>query len=144
MKNEVRIRVADWHRDAEALKGIRWAVFVQEQGVPPDLEWDEQDPVSLHLLAEDGAGRPIATARLLPHGHVGRMAVSRDWRRRGIGSALVRKALDEARWRGLAQVIVNAQTYVVEFYARHGFVPEGEAFMDAGIPHQRMTRSVAE
>ncbi len=142
--NEVRIRLAHWQRDAEALKALRWAVFVEEQGVPADLEWDDQDAGALHLLAEDAQGRALGTARLLPDGHIGRMAVSQGWRRRGLGSLLLQRALQEAHRRGLARVVVNAQTYVMAFYERHGFVAEGEGFLEAGMPHHRMTRAVPE
>jgi predicted GNAT family N-acyltransferase len=142
--NEVRIRLADWSHDATALKAVRWSVFVEEQGVPAALEWDSQDAGAQHLLAEDSQGRVLGTTRLLPDGHIGRMAVIRAWRRRGLGSLLLQRALQQARHRGLARVAVNAQTYVMAFYERHGFVAEGEGFVEAGIPHHRMTRAVPE
>ncbi|HDK37659.1 MAG TPA: GNAT family N-acetyltransferase, partial [Thiolapillus brandeum] len=85
------IRLANWHQDAEALSLVRKKVFVEEQQVPVELEWDGQDPQCLHLLAEDAGGNPIGTGRLLPDGHIGRMAVLKEWRGKGIGFALLRQ-----------------------------------------------------
>ncbi|MCE3000151.1 MAG: GNAT family N-acetyltransferase [Betaproteobacteria bacterium] len=129
---------ASWLRDAAALQAVRRQVFVEEQGVPEQLEWDEWDAVSLHVLAQDAAGQAIGTGRLLPDGHVGRMAVVRDWRKHGVGGALLDALLDAARARGLAEIALNAQTHALGFYARRGFLVEGDEFDDAGIPHRRM------
>ncbi|MGD2081444.1 MAG: GNAT family N-acetyltransferase [Chromatiales bacterium] len=136
--NEFRVRIAHWDRDREALEQIRHAVFVDEQGVPADLEWDGGDRDAEHLLAEDGRGHPIGTARLLPAGHIGRMAVLAPWRGRGVGTALLTRMLELARARGLGRVALNAQTAAVPFYHRQGFTVDGDEFMDAGIPHRRM------
>lgn len=132
------IRVADWDDDRLALTHIRRVVFMQEQGVPEALEWDEWDAVSRHFLAEDVQGHPIGTARLLPDGHIGRMAVLQFWRRRGVGTALLRQVLAAARNAGFATVELAAQTHALKFYERFGFAPFGDEFMDAGIPHRHM------
>jgi predicted GNAT family N-acyltransferase len=129
------IRRASWPEDRENLRRVRETVFVGEQKVPPALEWDGEDDSALHLLAEDARGNPIGTARLLPDGHIGRMAVLMDWRGRGVGSALLRELLHLVD----GPSFLNAQTEAVGFYLRHGFVTEGEEFMDAGIAHRRMT-----
>jgi predicted GNAT family N-acyltransferase len=129
------IRKADWFADRDRLRLVRETVFVQEQKVPLELERDTADPQALHLLAESADGRPIGTARLLPGGHIGRMAVLRKWRGRGVGSALLRELLRL----NAGPCHLNAQTSAVAFYRRHGFVEEGAEFMDAGIPHRRMT-----
>jgi predicted GNAT family N-acyltransferase len=133
-----RIRRADWERDQARLRALREEVFVREQGVPLDLEWDGLDAGCLHVLAESDAGQAIGTGRLLADGHIGRMAVQRGWRRRGVGAAMLEFLLAEARRLGMAEVVLNAQTHALAFYARHGFVPEGPPFLEAGIPHQAM------
>ncbi len=140
MTESFTIEPADWTRQRETLLGIRFAVFVEEQGVPPELEEDEADPQALHLLARNAAGEAVATARLLPDGHIGRMAVLRPWRGRGLGTALLRHLLAIAAERGLEAVYLNAQCSAEGFYARLGFQAEGEVFDDAGIPHRRMRR----
>jgi predicted GNAT family N-acyltransferase len=135
-----RVRRAEWERDRERLRAVREEVFVREQGVPPDLEWDGLDGGCVHALAESDTGGAIGTARLLPDGHLGRMAVSRAWRNRGVGAAMLEFLLAEARRLGMPEVVLNAQTHALPFYARHGFVAEGPEFMEAGIPHQTMRR----
>ena len=138
MPMKIRIRQADFIADFDKLKHIREAVFVQEQGVPLALEWDEHDAQAYHLLAFADEHTPVATARLLDSGRIGRMAVLREWRQCGIGTALLRQLLDEARTRGLTQVTLSAQVRAIPFYQRLGFVTSGATYEDAGIPHQDM------
>ena len=133
-----RIHRADWGEEREALAGIRQRVFMQEQGVPAELEWDGQDADALHLLAVNAAGEPVGTARMLADGHIGRMAVLPEWRRRGVGSALLQELLRSAAQRGISTPFLYAQSRAVDFYRRHGFTTEGEEFLDAGIPHLHM------
>ena len=135
-----RVRLADWARDVDALRRIRHEVFVVEQQVPADLEWDGTDGDCRHALAEDAAGRPIGCGRLLADGHVGRMAVLAPWRGRGVGAALLGLLVEEARRAGQRRVVLNAQTRALGFYACHGFVPFGEEFVEAGIAHRAMER----
>ncbi|HMA32279.1 MAG TPA: GNAT family N-acetyltransferase [Casimicrobiaceae bacterium] len=137
------IRLCAWAQDAPALRRVRHDVFVVEQEIPESLEWDAADATSLHALAEDDAGAPIGCGRLLVDGHVGRLAVIRAWRRRGVGAALLGRLVDEARRRGHARVVLNAQTQAMPFYARHGFQASGSAFEEAGIPHREMSRTLA-
>ena len=132
------VRFANWQADGPALRAIRETVFIHEQHVPVELEWDEFDAVCLHILAVDSAGNPIGTARLLPDGHIGRMAVLKEWRGRGVGGVLLQRLLEKAKKRHLRLAIVNAQTYAAGFYTRFGFRTVGEEFIDAGIPHVRM------
>ncbi len=135
--------MVSWQEAAPRLSQVRRAVFIEEQGVPEALEWDGEDEAAVHVLASDEAGHPIGTGRLLAHGplaHIGRMAVVQAWRGRGVGSAILDALLAEVGRRGLAGVFLNAQTYAVPFYERFGFEREGEEFLDAGIPHYRMTR----
>ena len=138
------IQLADWQTDNSAVRSIREIVFIQEQHVPVDLEWDQFDESCLHLLALDATNRPIGTARLLQDGHIGRMAVLKEWRGCGVGAALLKHLLREAKMRGLAIVIVNAQTYAVNFYMRFGFQSKGNEFLDAGIPHVQMILQLGE
>jgi predicted GNAT family N-acyltransferase len=113
-------------------------VFVHEQQVPVEVEWDGLVPDCVEAVAETVECDVIGTGRLQATGKIGRMAVLADWRGRGVGAALLRVLMDEARSRGLAEVYLNAQSHVVDFYARYGFGVEGEEFEEAGIPHRRM------
>ena len=94
------VRIADWHDQGRALRAVREAVFIREQGVPAELEWDELDAKCIHLMAMDAAGNVIGTARLLQQhglrGGIGRMAVLKEWRGKGVGDALLRCLLKPA------------------------------------------------
>ena len=132
------VREARWKSDRGSLQAVRHAVFVLEQGVPVDVEWDGLDDACTHLLAEDARGQPIGCARLLPDGHIGRMAVLSTWRGRGAGRALLQAALAQARAAGFQVVRLNAQVHALDFYRREGFEACGDVFDDAGIPHRAM------
>jgi len=135
---EFCIVTTDWRSDRQRLSRIRRAVFIEEQGVPEELEWDDDDAGAIHLLAVDADDTPIGCARLLPDGHIGRMAVLQSWRGKGVGRALLQKALELARAQGHAIVRLSAQTHASGFYRRHGFIAEGEEYLEAGIPHLAM------
>ena len=138
-----QVRIVSWSEAAAALAAVRRAVFIEEQQVPEELEWDGEDDHAVHALASDEHGTPIGCGRLLLHapwGHIGRMAVMPDWRKQGVGSAILRALLAEATRNHLTELVLNAQTYAVPFYERFGFVRAGEEFLDAGIPHYRMQR----
>lgn len=134
---------ADFARDAAAIRTVREEVFVGEQGVTPELEWDGLDAEAIHVLARAADGTPIGTARLLADGHIGRMAVRAPWRGRGVGRALLGELIAIARERSLPRVFLGAQTHAVGFYERQGFIVYGEPFMDAGIPHRHMARELS-
>lgn len=140
--NGFTIRICDWGADAAALRQIRHDVFVVEQRVPEALEWDASDARSLHALAEDMSGAPVGCARLLPDGHIGRVAVLRPWRRQGVGAALLQRLVDAAFTRGNTRAIVNAQVDAIPFYERYGFVVTGGVFEEAGIAHRVMERAL--
>lgn len=132
------IRTGDWtvlHADA---KLIRFEVFVEEQQVPAELEMDHMDAVCLHAVAYDASGMPVGTGRLLPDGHIGRMAVRRVARGSGVGGALLQVLMAQARARGDRQVVLSAQSHAAPFYERHGFAIDGEEFFEAGIAHINM------
>lgn len=133
------IRIASWQDDGLALRSVRETVFVREQCVPVELEWDEFDMNGLHFLAVDAVQNAIATARLLPSGVIGRMAVLREWRGKGVGSALLLRVLEEAKKKQMQQVTLSAQLHASGFYVKFGFRMAGKEFMDAGIPHIRMS-----
>lgn len=134
----LRLTLGDWDTQREAARAIRYAVFVIEQNVPVELEWDDMDAVSLHALVVDEAGKAVATGRLLPDGHIGRMAVLTEARGKGIGGMVLQALMTEAKKRGDAVVMLSAQTHAEAFYGRFGFVREGEEFMEAGMPHVGM------
>lgn len=139
---KIGVVTGDWDSLREHAQALRVEVFVVEQGVPLELEWDEADEVSTHAVAYDEAGQPAATGRLLPDGHVGRMAVRKSARGQGIGAQVLGALLDEARRQGHRELVLHAQSHAIGFYLRHGFVPQGEEFIEAGIPHRRMTLSI--
>ncbi len=144
-KLEIRdfdVREADWERDQATLSHIRRLVFIVEQGVPQEEEWDGRDDDSHHWLATDASGGPIGTARLLPEGQIGRMAVLPEFRGYGVGAALLERAVEKARYLGFTEVFLHAQTHALGFYERAGFSAEGDEFMDAGIPHLQMKRQL--
>ena len=136
----VRIELLDWETARGAATPIRFAVFVEEQRVPAEIEMDEHDTLCVHALAFDAAGRAVGTGRLLPDGHLGRMAVLPDARNRGIGGMILERLVEQARQRGDAEVVLSAQVHAVNFYRRHGFAVEGEVYLEAGIRHQSMRR----
>lgn len=139
MEPPLLIELLPWERARAHAAPIRFAVFVEEQGVPREIELDEQDALSLHAVVFSRE-KAVATGRLLPDGHIGRMAVLRDWRGRGIGSILLKELVKVAQQRGDPEVMLSAQVHAVPFYLAHGFVPEGGEYLEAGIRHQAMKR----
>ena len=139
---EFSVRLTDWRRDADALRLIRRTVFVVEQRVPEALEWDDADAASMHALATNGDANAIGCGRLLPDGHIGRMAVLESWRGRGVGAALLKLLVDAACKAGHRRAIVNAQVGAMAFYARYGFVVTGAEFEEAGIAHRVMEKTL--
>lgn len=135
-----RIEVGSWADHAEPATTVRHEVFVVEQRVPLEEELDSQDAECLHAVVYGPDGSPVGTGRLLPDGHIGRMAVRRPYRGKGVGALLLTRLVDEARRRGHLQVALAAQVHAQGFYAAHGFVAEGPVFLDAGIDHVTMRR----
>ena len=142
----VEVRVGDWAalgRDASAL---RTAVFVEEQRIPAEMEWDAADAECVHAVAYNRLGLPLATGRLLQHvpgvAKIGRMAVSQAVRSSGVGREVLDALMKAARARGDHEVLLHAQTSAAPFYARAGFTPRGAEFEEAGIPHVEMTRAL--
>ncbi|MFJ7154790.1 GNAT family N-acetyltransferase [Streptomyces sp. NPDC101118] len=141
------VRVATTDADREACFAVRAAVFVVEQRVPREIEYDAHDADAVHVLAT-GADGPLGTGRLLTGraepgvGSLGRLAVTRAARGLGVGAALVRAIEAEAARRGLTAVDLHAQTHALGFYERLGYAPYGPEFDDAGMPHRAMRRTL--
>ena len=139
---EFRVVEAGWSARRAELMAVRTDVFVDEQGVPPELECDGRDADAMHFLATDEVGNPVGVARLLADGQIGRIAVLPAFRRRGIGRRLLDLALDAARARGDGRVWLHAQIDAQDLYLQAGFRIVGERFMEAGIPHIAMERDL--
>ncbi|MCA3216205.1 MAG: GNAT family N-acetyltransferase [Burkholderiales bacterium] len=137
----IEVRLGAWIDLRDEAAPIRYAVFVDEQKVPAEIELDDWDALSLHALALDAQGRVLGTGRLLPDGHIGRMAVLQSARGQGVGTALLRALLQAARARGDREVVLSAQTHAMPFYEKAGFIAEGDEYDDAGIPHRQMRLS---
>ena len=135
---DVEIRIVDWAFYREALSSIRHTVFVEEQGVPVELELDGEDASARHAAAFSDDGRLVGTGRMLASGKIGRMAVSQSMRRQGIGRALLDALVAEAKRLKLEEVSLGAQLPAVAFYERAGFKAYGDIFLDAGIDHKMM------
>ena len=137
-----RVELTDWTTTESAIRSIRETVFIHEQGVPVELEWDGLDLSCAHVLAWNDREEAIGTARMQQNGTIGRMAVLKDWRRRGVGRALLQTLLELAVRQGLPGVTLSAQTHALGFYERAGFHVVGKPFMDAGIPHRKMEKEL--
>jgi hypothetical protein len=138
------IRLCRWDEARAEARRIRELVFVREQGVPLALEMDDQDADCDHALALTEDGLAVGTGRLLPDGHIGRMAVLKEWRAKGAGALLLQSLIEQARQRGHARVRLNAQLDAAGFYRRFGFAVSGPEFMEAGIPHVAMRRELTK
>ena len=142
MSNPFTVSLVSWHDGHLLLKSIREHVFVMEQGVPAELEWDGLDEDARHALAISHQGDAIGCGRILPNGHIGRIAVLPQWRKQKVGTAIMQALLNYAHIRGYENVDVDAQTYTTPFYRKFEFVERGEVFVDAGLPHIKMALSL--
>lgn len=145
MPTDWETREVDW-RDSEtveAVRQLRHAVFVGEQNVPEDLEWDGSDSACRHVIALNDDGKIVATGRLDSDDHVGRMAVAREARGQGAGRAVLDHLIQIAQERGSREVVLNAQTHAMAFYQQAGFETFGERFIEADIEHQSMLKRLS-
>ncbi len=142
MADRIHVQLGSWDELREPAARIRHTVFVDEQKVPADVEIDHWDPQCVHALARTGGGEAVGTGRLLPDGHIGRMAVLASARGLGVGSALLQALMEAARRRGDREVVLSAQTHAVPFYRRYGFAEEGAVYDDCNIPHIDMRRTL--
>lgn len=138
----VQFKTGNWSELGVDAAALRHGVFVQEQGIPAELEWGAADQSALHVVAYNGLGQPVATGRLLKTvegtGKLGRMAVLRVLRGSRVGQALLQALTDAARLRGDTQLLLHAQRSAEGFYQRAGFTPMGEPFAEVEIPHIKM------
>jgi len=132
------IHPVTWHDAEPLLRAVREAVFIREQGVTAELEWDGLDERSHHILALSNAGQAIGCGRILPNAHIGRIAVIPEWRGKKVGTAILEGLLAYATNKGFPEVDLDAQVHALPFYINFGFVAEGEVFMDANIPHRKI------
>ncbi|MEV8093996.1 GNAT family N-acetyltransferase [Kitasatospora sp. NPDC085879] len=148
----VEIRIADGEADLALVRSVRREVFVEEQNVPEELEYDELDATSVHVLAVAPDGSGLGTGRLI-HGAdalkltgvegrvlLGRLAVRKPARGTGLGAELVRAIEQAGRARGARELELHAQVHALGFYERLGYTAEGPVYEDAGIPHRTMVR----
>lgn len=142
MAMEMHIEEGDWKTLQHDCERVRLMVFVAEQHVPKEEELDEWDAKSRHFIARDAQHMVMGCARLLPTGQIGRLAVLKPFRRRGVGGALLEAVLRSAKAAGMREVWMHAQTHAEGFYAAHGFALEGERFMEAGIEHIMMRKAL--
>ncbi|MCC7286839.1 MAG: YbgC/FadM family acyl-CoA thioesterase [Burkholderiaceae bacterium] len=145
-KPMVDVRVGRWNELGDAARKIRSQVFVDEQNIPADMEWDGADDGCVHALARNRFGIPLGTGRMLEHvpgvAKIGRMAVLAPMRGGHIGRAVLDALLQHARERGDREALLHAQLGAAPFYSRAGFVARGAVFEEAGIPHIEMVRSL--
>ena len=135
---DFRVEPADYRTDFQDLRRVREPVFVVEQQVPIEMEWDALDPICQHVIARDIENHPIGTGRLTPQRKIGRLAVLPEWRGRGVGEALLLALIDAARVQRWPEVELNAQVDAVGFYEKYGFMRDGEEYEEVGIRHQSM------
>ncbi|MDP6673624.1 MAG: GNAT family N-acetyltransferase [Gammaproteobacteria bacterium] len=133
----VSIRTTSFAVDAELIYSLRKTVFIDEQGVPADIEIDEFDPVCQHVLAwrDDVA---VGTGRIAPDGRIGRMAVIAEYRGQGIGRAILAALMQLGRDTSVDRLYLSAQCQAISFYEQAGFVASGPVYDDAGIDHRHM------
>ncbi len=132
------IKKVRWSVEETSIKSVRIPVFVEEQNIPYEIDFDEFDAVATHWLAYVDSQFPLGTARLLDDGHFGRMAVLKTYRQLGIGQAIILAALEFAREAGMRKVYLHAQLPAQAFYERIGFISYGDIFVDANIDHVAM------
>lgn len=142
MIDDIQFITSNWKQNHHELIQVRTRVFIEEQQVPDELEWDEFDQQSTHFLAFHN-NKPIATARLKPDGQIGRMAVMKDYRNKGVGTELLTAVLLLAKDSGYSMVYLHAQKQAVSFYRKFNFTCNGIEFLDANILHQAMYKNLA-
>ena len=140
MKNNLKIEIVKWIDGLLQLKNIREKVFIQEQKVTPQLEWDGMDEKAIHFLVfNDKAAIGCARAIVIKdHMQLGRMAVLKEYRGQGIGSALLEKAMTIAKLNQLSAIYISAQCHAIDFYKKFGFEITSDIYLDAEIPHRDM------
>ncbi|MDX8379437.1 MAG: GNAT family N-acetyltransferase [Gallionella sp.] len=142
MSANFTVSLVCWHDGEPLLKHVRATVFICEQAIPAELEWDGFDEECRHALVLSAQGEAIGCGRMGAEGHIGRIAVLPTWRKQKVGTAIMEALLDYARTHDYHQVDVDAQTYAMPFYHGFEFVEQGEVFIDADLPHIKMQLSL--
>lgn len=140
MENNLKVEIVKWIDGYVPLSMIREKVFIEEQKVTPQLEWDGKDEEAIHFLAYQDE-KVIGCARAFVienHMQLGRMAVLKEYRNNGIGSFLIEKAITTAKLNQLSKISISAQCHAIDFYKKFGFEVTSEIYLDAGISHQDM------
>ena len=140
--SDIKIQSGDWNELKQDAQLIRRSVFIQEQNIPEDEEWDDQDPISLHFVVYD-QNQAIGTARLLQNNSIGRVAVLKQYRGEGIGLLLMKQIIQVAEQQKREYLKLSAQAYATGFYENLGFIVEGDEYLDCGIPHIDMNMSLS-
>ena len=138
----LNVALADWETDSAAIRAVRNTVFSDEQGISEALDFDGRDHECVQVLARVGDDEIVGTARMLPDGHVGRIAVHERWRGRGVGTRLAECLTEVARDRGFTEIYLHSQAQAAGFYTRLGYETRGDTFMEAGIEHVLMVRTL--
>jgi GNAT superfamily N-acetyltransferase len=138
-----RVDLREWEEARLVAGPIRHTIFYEEQGVAPGVEPDELDPQCVHALAFDQTGNAVGTGRLARDGHIDRPVVLKDWRRRGVGAAILDALIGEARKRGYADVTISAPLLAAEFYRGKGFEAEGKVYKEGKALQQKMRKRLA-
>ena len=136
----INISITNWSQAKDLVAPIRLEVFVYEQEVPEDMEWDELDQDALHAIVKK-ENQVIGTARLIIDGQeakIGRMAIKKEYREQGVGQKLLSTLIQTAKEKGAQECILHAQTHAIAFYAKAAFEPNGPIFDEAGISHVEM------
>jgi predicted GNAT family N-acyltransferase len=135
--DKFNIQIVTWASHQPQLRAVRTPVFIEEQAVTPEFEWDEIDATAVHLLATLDI-EPIACLRIIDYKKIGRMAVLKEYRGRGLGAALLLEAIAICKKHGSKSVYLSAQTHAIEFYRKAGFKQISEEYCDVDIPHVDM------
>lgn len=138
----MHLELTSFRKSENDIRSLRDTVFGLEQGVPREIDWDGKDTCCTHVLAKDSDGIPVGTGRIHSDGKIGRLAVVVAWRRHGVGGAMLEALVNEAYAQRLKRVYLHAQSQAISFYTKHGFHAEGAAFVEADIPHVKMTREL--
>ena len=132
-------------REAEKeIRFIRDVVFGQEQNVAREVDWDGKDSQSIQVVATDDDNNPVGTGRMQPDGKIGRLAVLDSWRGQGTGQKMLRVLVEAAEKEDFQEVFLHAQVHAISFYEKCRFHKDGEEFLEAGIPHVKMTRNISK
>lgn len=137
----VRVEITGWDEAQKSAGPLRFAAFF-EPDARPGVEVDAQDPQSVHAVAYNDGGKAVGTGRLLPDGQIGQLAVAKEWRRLGVGAALIEALVREAMKHGYADVTITAPLQAAEFYRAQGFAAEGKVFKEGNVLQQKMRKAL--